>query len=95
MLNKNIRLFNDDGCESLTPEAEMLSNEICDILRPVVNKAVDNNISLRDLNLVITAETQYLINNALNQKWMQDIKAKRESRKVKHREAIKNATLSE
>ncbi len=56
----NGRLFKDNGCETLTDEGESWSELTSSYLRALVDKALQEGISLRDLTTVVIDEITVL-----------------------------------
>lgn len=52
----NKRLFNDNGGETLTPDGHIWRGRVAAVLRPLINKAVNEGVSIRDLTAVVVDE---------------------------------------
>jgi hypothetical protein len=52
----NVRLFNDNGCETPNEAGRKWEDDISDTIRLMVKEAVENNISLRDLQTLVIEE---------------------------------------
>lgn len=60
----NVRLFNDNGCETLNNDGNVFADLVHDALKPLVSKAVKDGVSLRDLTTVVFEEI-----SVLNAEW--------------------------
>lgn len=52
----NIRLFNDNGCETPNERGQVMCGEIYNAISPLIDACVRDGISLRDLELLIHDE---------------------------------------
>jgi hypothetical protein len=52
----NKKLFNDNGGETPTIEGSLWSEMVIDALQPIVQRAVTEGVSLRDLSTVVITE---------------------------------------
>jgi len=52
----NVRLFNDNGCETLNEAGWKWQKDIFDTIRLMVKEAVEDGISLRDLQTLVIDE---------------------------------------
>lgn len=52
----NARLFNDNGCETPNEAGWKWQKDISDTIRLMVKEAVENNVSLRDLQTLVIDE---------------------------------------
>lgn len=52
----NVRLFNDNGCETPTEEGRRWQDDVSNTIRLMVKEAIERDISLRDLQTVVIEE---------------------------------------
>lgn len=52
----NARLFNDNGCETPNDAGRLWQDDISNTIRSMVKEAVENNVSLRDLQALVIEE---------------------------------------
>ena len=50
------RLFKDNGCETMTLEGETFSAYVVPVIRTLIQTALNNGLSLRDVQTMITEE---------------------------------------
>lgn len=69
------RLYRDD--ESLTEEGRKFEDEIYDIIRPILKRVSENNMSVRDAGLIICGLTSCLVSDFVLEKQVSDRSSKR------------------
>lgn len=55
-----VKLFKDDAGETHTKEGNLWSVDIANVLRPLVVKADENGVSIRDLTMMVIDEITLL-----------------------------------
>lgn len=68
----NKRLFNDNAGETLTPDGQRWSATVETILHPLMKKAVEEGISIRDLTTVVMDEIAVLTAESLIRKGIKE-----------------------
>ena len=76
----NVRLFNDNGCETPTDRGRWWREDIANTVRLMVKEAVEANVSLRDLQALVIEEISI---TCAEERLRKGIKERAEQRKAK------------
>ena len=76
----NARLFNDNGCETPNAAGRLWQLDISNAIRLMVKEAVENNLSLRDLQTLVIDEISV---TCAEERLRKGIKERAEQRKAK------------
>lgn len=70
----NVRLFNDNGCETPTPKGEEWIDFIRINLTPIVEKAVQDGLALRDVQTLVNEEISFACAHARLRRGIKELK---------------------
>ena len=70
----NVRLFNDNGCETPTPKGEEWIDLVRNYLTPIIEKAVKDGIALRDVQTIVNEEVSFACAHARLRRGMKEHK---------------------
>lgn len=76
----NARLFNDNGCETPNDAGRLWQEDIANTIRLMVQEAVANGVSLRDLQTLVIEEISV---TCAEERLRKGIKERAEQRKAK------------